>query len=684
MSGAASALVVLGALILIGSPVALNIPGTQPEWIGLAFESVVIGLVIELFVAVVLLHAGYYSPLTALACTAAVTFGSAFGLRRLGRRDDGTAIDRSRLRQPEPALFGLLTLVLVVAALWIRRAPSYFIFQTGDMGGYVNSANILMRTARFGTEPHGFTMFLRETNLVLGRSNTVAGVPALGAALLLGVLAFARAFRLHVVALVGIGFLVVVHPVAVWFSLFPVAESLYAPLLLGLVYLVVRARAQTSAVYAVMAGIVAGSLLLVRGEAMLLAPIIVIVLFASAAVDDDATVAVQRQFTVVSLVTLVASYGYDVHYVHAYFVTQLHHLLPGPAYRLAADAHLIDASVFLVIAGAVAIAAVLVATRGIARYVRPHVVTRPRTFWWCAYAAVGAITAAALLALRISGLSNTLARWGPVLIVLFVIGIVATVHQPGKFLDATTSLLILLVIGTYLVLFARRVPEPKVQTYYLYFDRYLYSEVLPAALVLGAIGLHVVADAASRLWRSSRTHISVAGRVAIAAVVAIVLIGLVPQVSDTRRATRYRLFGHSYAALASLDRITRTNGVGPVIYSGAKTRPDQWFYSNTYRAFALPLEQSFGREVFDIPSSGLGRDVVYNPTQARRVLQHHDVESGYLVVLDVAGQARFADSEHTHFIGIVRYVCPTLGETKPGPATPWTFSQLKFDVYRIT
>ena len=34
----------------------------------------------------------------------------------------------------------------------------------------------------------------------------------------------------------------VVHPVIVWFSLFPVAESLYAPLLIALLYFVVRAR----------------------------------------------------------------------------------------------------------------------------------------------------------------------------------------------------------------------------------------------------------------------------------------------------------------------------------------------------------------------------------------------------------------------------------------------------------
>jgi len=683
MSGAATALIVVGAFVLIGSPIALSIPGTQPEWAGFAFESAMIGLVTEMLIAVVLLHAGHYSPPTALVGTVVVASGTAFALRIGGRRAGMAAADLSRLRQAEPALVGLLTIGFVVVALWIRRAPTYFIFQTGDMGGYVNSANILIRAARFGTEPHGFTLFLRETNLVFGRSNTVAGVPALGAVVLLGVIAFARMLRLHVVALVGIGFLVVVHPVMVWFSLFPVAESLYAALFIGLLYFVVRARSQTSHVYATVGGVVAGSLLLVRGEAMLLAPIIVVVLLASAAVDDDATVAVQRRFTVVALVALVAAYAYDVHYVHAYFVTQLHHLLPGPLYRIAGDAHLVQASIFLVVAAAVAIALVLGSTKLVTRYARPRVGTRPGLFWSCAYAAVGAITVLALVSLRVSGLGNTLARWGPVLVVLCVFGVAAVARQPGKYIDGMCGLLFLVVIGTYVVLFARRVPEPKIQTYYLYFDRYLYSEVLPAALVLGGIGLHVVADTAGRLIGSSRTQLRVAGRAAIAGVLAIVVVGLTPQIGDTRRVTRYRLFGHSYAALSSLDRITRTHGVGPVIYSGVTARPTGWFYPNTYRAFALPLEQSFDRDVFGFPTLGLGRDGVYNPTEARLLFRRHQVTSGYLVALEAPGRHRFRNDEHTHFIGVVDYLCRTLGETKGGSATPWTVAHLDFDVYTI-
>ena len=100
-----------------------------------------------------------------------------------GARSGAPPADYSQLRQLEPALVGLATLALIVVALWIRHAPSYFLFQTGDMGGYVNGANILLVKGgtSFGRQPQGFTLFLRETNLLLGRANTVAGLPALGA-----------------------------------------------------------------------------------------------------------------------------------------------------------------------------------------------------------------------------------------------------------------------------------------------------------------------------------------------------------------------------------------------------------------------------------------------------------------------------------------------------------------------
>ena len=280
MRGATLALVVLVVLVLIGSPLALSIRGAQPEWTGLAFESAVIGLAVEMLVAIVLLHAGYYSLPTALGLTALVVGGATVAARRAGARGAVPRLDLSLLKRSRPTLIGLGTLALMALALLLRRSPSYFIFQTGDMGGYVNAANLLTRGQHFGTSPQGFTLFLRETNLLLGTANTVAGLPALGAILVLGVIAIARSLGLHVAVAIGMGFLVAVHPVMVWFSVFPVSESLYATLLVALLYFVVRARSSTSASYAVIAGIIAGGLLIVRGEAILLAPVIVVVLLA--------------------------------------------------------------------------------------------------------------------------------------------------------------------------------------------------------------------------------------------------------------------------------------------------------------------------------------------------------------------------------------------------------------------
>ena len=69
---------------------------------------------------------------------------------------------------------------------------------------------------------------------------------------------------------------------------------------------------------------------------------------------------------------------------------------------------------------------------------------------------------------------------------------------PGRYVDAVSGLMFLVVVAVYCVLFARRVPTPKIQTYYLYFDRYLFSEVFPAALPLTAIGMRSVVDPCSR------------------------------------------------------------------------------------------------------------------------------------------------------------------------------------------
>src|SRR4051794_21223543 len=102
MGGAISALVVLGVLILVGVPIALSIRGTRPEWTGLAFESAVIGLVVELVVAMALVHASHYNRWSALGLTVLVVAVLTFGVRLFGARTGAIPTDYSRLSQLQP------------------------------------------------------------------------------------------------------------------------------------------------------------------------------------------------------------------------------------------------------------------------------------------------------------------------------------------------------------------------------------------------------------------------------------------------------------------------------------------------------------------------------------------------------------------------------------------------------
>ena len=193
----------------------------------------------------------------------------------------------------------------------------------------------------------------------------------------------------------------------------------------------------------------------------------------------------------------------------------------------------------------------------------------------------------------------------------------------------------LLVIAVYSMLFARRVHGAQGQAKYLYFDRYLFSEVPPAALLLSTLGLQSIIDLATHFVRHARW-----ARVAVVPVMAIVIVivGMTPQIHETERITEFRLLGNSYAAIARLDALTRGNGVpdsdgDAIVYSGTNRRTTNWTFPNTYRAFALPLEQTFARKVFGIDPNPEGRDILLRPRGARLMLTQHGLHSGYLVAL---------------------------------------------------
>jgi hypothetical protein len=675
-------------LAVVGAGPASCLPRRRADVAGATFEALAIGLVVEVIVGATLLRTGHYSRSAVLAVSLVVIAVSVALRIWLGvRRKRSTATDdddddsRPRRRVPSEALALAALALIVLVAIVLRRGPSYFIFMLGDMGEYVNNANILAASGRLtGSFPHGFTVFLGGTNLLLGQAHTVAGLPALGIMLLLGAYSYVRAVRLHVLAALGVAALIAVHPSTVWFSRFPVSESLYAVLLIAALFFVVRARTEVSHAYAASAGIVVGLMLLVRVNAMLLAPILVVVLLGSAVVDDKPVRLVQRTFTLVALFGLSCSYAYDLRFSTVYTVDkQLKATLPHLLFRIGNRARLFEISVPLVIALLAGAAATVAAELLVVRYLRPRVGDRTVGFWQILYGTLVAGTVLALAVMHHGGLIDALARWGPVTVVLMVVGLAAVIAKPGRFVDGVDGWLLLLIVCTYSMLFAGRVKVPMSASFYLYWDRYLFSEVMPAAIILVAIGLHLGVHTFV-----AATRARVATRVAIAGAAVVAAIAFLPTLRETHRITRFSLFGNAYQTIDRLDTLTGGDRNVPVVYSGLPSPPPGWLFQNTYRAFELPLGLSFDRHVVGMPSDPFGKDVVVDADAARAKLRKAGLDHGYLIALRTPGTDRPPDDARTHYVGTVEYVSPLLGRTKARTPAQWRLVPFQFDVYSVS
>ena len=207
----------------------------------------------------------------------------------------------------------------------------------------------------------------------------------------------------------------------------------------------------------------------------------------------------------------------------SYFVDmQFPLLLPGPVLRLVRTARLEHATVSLALVTVLGVAALVGLTHLVSRGIRP-VLKEARVFWRVAAAVPVVVALGIVVVMRHAGLFETLGRWQVALLVLAAAGAVALVVHPDREIDGLSAMVLLSVIATYAILFARRYPAPRPHAYYLYFDRYLYSEVLPAALVLVAFALHLLAGA--RL-RSGAPAARTAVRVVATGTLVVALLGL--------------------------------------------------------------------------------------------------------------------------------------------------------------
>ena len=594
----ALASVVIGAvLVLAGLPFALLLRRARDGWVAATADSAMFGLV-ALPLSVTLwtwwgLPGAVLPVLGWAAAAAAVARRGGAGLPVRPSRPTTAAVVR-----------GAMWAVVLAGAGLLRLREVEFIPWVGDMGGYVNWANELVRTGTLDASwPPLFSTYLAVGAALFGTAHTTVGMTVVGLVL---VVALARLVQ-HVGAgpwvVLAVGVLVAVHGHAVWYATFPASESLTAPVVVVWLMTVHRALSGPGrTAHVVAGGIVVVALCLLRANGPLLLLPVLVVLVAVVTVRAWRRYAAAWAWVTAAFVAAAGvGYWYGIAVISGYYVdTQLPLFLPSSVLRPLSDLGLFDASWsnagvltgITVLGCGVVVALGTWVTRRDAR--RP-----PRTGTvgeTVVLAAAGAAVLATLVVLagqdgdvwRIAG------RVGLWLFAAAVVGVVAARWFP----DVAARPVVLVAVATvllYLVFQDARLGPVREHAFYLYWDRYFFSEIFPCLVLLAAVGLHQVLAVLERVLVTAPpgARTAVAGTVSLAASLGVVA-WAAPEV---QRANRDTFMRGAYPLAEELADVALEQGE-PVLWSSAGgVGVADYFFPNSWMALAKPLVLTWGVDV---------------------------------------------------------------------------------------
>jgi hypothetical protein len=167
--------------------------------------------------------------------------------------------------------------------------------------------------------------------------------------------------------------------------------------------------------------------------------------------------------------------------------------------------------------------------------------------------------------------------------------------------------------------------------WFLYWDRYFFSEAFPMLLLAGAVAAAVLL---ARLPSGAGSR----ARPALLAVGAVVLVvGLLDTAPGTRRATERAMFDGAYDELASIVALMPERL--PIVYDGMEELPDGWFWVNSSRVFADAIHQTFQRRVLN-PAAALGTDPRPGVDEILELLDRAGTDEAYLLQVSATGAWR--------------------------------------------
>ena len=499
---------------------------------------------------------------------------------------------------PKATLAGGAMAVIVGGAVFLRTDPIYFIYQTADFGEYVNRANRIAAGGGFGEWFLDlFPAALAVPSLIFGSIHTVDIMPLLGLLVIGGIAAISDRLGFSSWITVAVAFVAAFHILPVWYSEFPASETLSAVLLVGMLLALVTAVTDESTLAAVVAGSFGFFLAVARANAVLLAPIVLLAAITALILMDKRGAKTTTTFIGAFFVASTAGFLYDIHFSYPYFVDfQLGLFFPSQVIRaVTALQNPGVAALAAVFAGAVTWALV-----ALARWIASREDLARRLSAILPLAALS-VLAAFIIFRAISGdytsPAGKILILGPLLIGLTIAGIVMGSFDLSRSRPERRVVYWIATLGViaFVGLQSMRLglPNNDVAPYYLYWQRYYMSEVFPLALLLALRPMEWLMDWISAAMPNERWK-----RIApITVVVGVMLVIGIEAIGPNLAVASGTMFDESYEVIAELDDMTSDPEDAPIVYLGSNEFPEGWFWLNTSRLVALPLQETFGRDV---------------------------------------------------------------------------------------
>jgi hypothetical protein len=573
------------------------------------------GLGAWMLVGLPAVHQGWFSPVPLVLAVGAVSAVAWIPARHQAHR----------LRPGRPGWLGAYLAVLAVPALWLRSSPIYFAYQVADFGEYVNRGNVIAAGGPFGGWfVNGFPLVMAEASLLLGEARSVHVMPFLG--LLVGVVALA-ALRLAgagpvIVAVTALPFALHVHPV--WFSQFPASETLYAALLVTSMLLAVAALVGQDRAVAASAVAVGFLLVVTRGNGLVYLPLVAAGVALVPVFTDRARGTVLRVHLLALAGGLWLGSVYDARHNPTYFLDQQAvPRLPGP---LADSFGRLNELPVAALATVVVTAGLAVATFAGMLVGRVH--QRPGWLRALRVATIGAVAATVLVvhAVVITPESYINRYEGLGAPVWIAAGLALAVWCADGIRDGVVRFLVGWPLVTALALATFQASRMRKSLtidahWFLYWDRYFFSEAFPLLVLAGAAAAVAVASRFDGAGTAVRRSLQ-------GALAAVVVVSVVDMVPPTRRATERAMFEDTYEELAAIDALMPDDL--PVVYDGLVEHPEHWFWPNSSRVLGNPLAETFGHRILNL-AAPLAPDGRPEPEEVADALEHRGAARGYVL-----------------------------------------------------